>query len=127
MVVCAWVSSKSSTWELMPFSSAAWSTSGRSGRPNSVAWRAVDRDRGRIGVITQMGEPARLGHHEVEVIAVDHEVAAAIGTGMDMALGNLNAAEMSAVVFTQKLIMIAWNVDRAGAFARLAQELLNHV
>src|SRR6266436_5312977 len=45
MVVCAWVSSKSSTWELVPFSSAAWSTSGRSGRPNSVALACPEKGR----------------------------------------------------------------------------------
>src|SRR5215470_1807371 len=74
-----------------------------------------------------MGEPARLGHHEVEMIAVDHQVAAAVGTEMDIALRDLDAAEVSAVIFTQKLIMVARHVDHAGALARLAQQLLDHV
>src|SRR5258708_5384030 len=37
MAVSIWVSSKSSTWELMPLSKAACNTSTRSGRPHSVA------------------------------------------------------------------------------------------
>src|SRR5580704_5297048 len=38
MAVSMCVSSKSSTWELMPFNKAACRMSVRSGRPNSVAW-----------------------------------------------------------------------------------------
>src|SRR5215831_18794204 len=74
-----------------------------------------------------MGEPARLGHHKIEMIAVDHQVAAAVGTEMDIALGNLDAPKVGAVIFAQKLIVIARYIDHAGAFARLPQELLNHV
>src|SRR5262249_36968612 len=74
-----------------------------------------------------MGEPTRLGHHEVKMIAVNHQVAAAVGAEVDIALGYFDAAEMGAVVFTQKLVVIAWHVNHAGAFARLAQQLLNYV
>src|SRR5215475_14530911 len=38
IAVCAWVSSKSNTWELIPFNSDACRMSTRSRRPNSDAW-----------------------------------------------------------------------------------------
>src|SRR5215467_1055106 len=74
-----------------------------------------------------MGEPTRLGHYEVEMIAMDDQVAAAVGAIMDEALCNLDAAEMGAVVLTQKLVVIARHVDHAGAFARLTQQLLDDI
>src|ERR1700730_10299294 len=74
-----------------------------------------------------MREPARLRHHEIEMIAMDDEVAVTIGTNMDIALGNLDAAEMSTIIAAQEFVMIARHVDHAGALARLAQQLLHHV
>src|SRR5260221_10461974 len=59
--------------------------------PAQVVENTVNNDSNRIGVVAQMGEPARLRHHEVEMIAMDDQIAASIGAITDIALGNLNA------------------------------------
>jgi hypothetical protein len=71
-----------------------------------------------------MGEPTRLGHHEVEMIAVDDKVAAAVRALVDGALAHLDAAEMGAVIVAQELVVIAGHVDETRALARLAKQLL---
>jgi hypothetical protein len=74
-----------------------------------------------------MREPARLRDHEVEMVAVDDEVAPSVGALMHDALDHFDAAEMRAIVIAQKLVVIAGNIDDAHALARLAQQLLHHV
>ena len=51
---------------------------------------------------------------------VDDQIAAAVGAVVDMALGDLDAAEMGAVIIAQELVVVARHVDHAGALARLA-------
>ena len=46
---------------------------------------------------------------------------------MDGVLDHLDAAEMGAVIVAQEFVVIAGQVDEAGALARLAQKLLHHV
>ncbi len=65
--------------------------------------------------------------HHVEHVAVDDEVTAAIGAVVNGRFRHFDAAEMGAVVIAQELVVIAGHVDDAGAFARLAQQLLHHV
>ena len=74
-----------------------------------------------------MGEPARVLHHEIEDIAVDHQIAPAVGTLMDGVLHDVDAAEMRAVIVPQELVVIARHIDDLGALARLAQHLLHEV
>ena len=68
-----------------------------------------------------------MANDHVEEIAVDDEIASAVGGDVDGILEHLDAAEMGAVVVAQELVMIAGNVEQADAFARLAQQLLHHV
>ena len=42
-------------------------------------------------------------------------------------LHHLDAAEMGAVIVAQELVVVAGQIDEAGAFAGLAQKLLHHV
>ncbi|MBA7680558.1 hypothetical protein ES703_88878 [subsurface metagenome] len=88
---------------------------------------AIHLDREVIGLVAEMGEPARILHHEVEDIAVDHEVALAVDAGMDGVLHHIDTAEMRAVIFAQELVVIAGHVNDLGALARLAQQLLHEV
>ena len=74
-----------------------------------------------------MGEPARVLHHEVEDIAVDHQIAPPVDAGMDGVLDHVDAAEMGAVIVPQELVVIAGDVDDLGALARLAQHLLHEI
>ena len=61
------------------------------------------------------------------MIAVDDQIAAAVGALVHGALAHLDAAEMGAVIVAQELVVIAGHVDDAGALARLAQQLLHDV
>jgi len=51
----------------------------------------------------------------------------AVGGLQRRRLADLDAAEMGAVEAAQELVVVAGHVDDAGALARLAQQLLNHV
>ena len=88
---------------------------------------AVHLDREIVGLVAEMGEPARVLHHEVEDVAVDDEVALAVGAGVNGVFHHVDAAEMRAVIVAQELVVIAGNVDDLGALARLAQHLLHEV
>ena len=88
----------------------------------------VHLDREIIGLVAEMGEPARVLHHEVEDIAVDHEIALAVDALVDGVFHHVDAAEMRAVIIVaQELVVIAGHVDDLGALARLAQHLLHEV
>ena len=87
----------------------------------------VDEQREGVGPVAQMGEPAGVAHHHVELVAVDHEVAPAVRALVDAALGDLDAAEGGADVVAQELVVVARHVDEVRALAHLAQELLHHV
>ena len=68
-----------------------------------------------------------MADHDVEQVAVDDEVALAVGRHVDGAVDHLDAAEVDAVEVAQELVVVAGNVDDARALARLAQQLLHHV
>ena len=74
-----------------------------------------------------MGEPARVLHHEVEDVAVDHQIALAVEADMDGVLHHVDAAEMGAVIVPQKLVVVAGHIDDLCALARLAQHLLHEI
>ena len=80
-----------------------------------------------VGLVAEQREPTRLRHHQVEDVAMNDQIAAAVGAGMHGVLDHLDAAEMGAVVVAQEFVVIAGHVDDAGALARLAQQLLHHV
>src|SRR5581483_8219149 len=61
------------------------------------------------------------------MVAVDDEEAAPVGGFMDRGFGDVDAAEMRAVIATQEFVVIAGNVDDAGALARFAQQFLYYV
>ena len=88
---------------------------------------AVGRDGEVVGLVAQEREPARLGDHQVEMIAMDDQIAAPVGAFMHRLVLHLDAAEMRAVIVAQELVVIAGQIDDAHALAGLAQELLHHV
>ena len=61
------------------------------------------------------------------MVAMHHQIAFGLGADMDGALHHLDPAEMGAVITAQEFVVIAGNVNDAGALARLAQQLLHHV
>src|SRR5258707_4343653 len=74
-----------------------------------------------------MGEPTRVLHHEVENVAVNHQIAPSIDTDMDGIYHHIDAAKMRAVIIPQDLVVIAGDVNDLGALARLAQHFLHEV
>ena len=72
-----------------------------------------------------MGEPARVLNHQIENIAMHHQVLSAVDADMDRGFDDLDAAEMRAVVIPQELVVIARDINEPGALARLAQHFLH--
>jgi hypothetical protein len=64
-------------------------------------------------------------HQAVELVPVQHEVAAPVGGGVDVALHQLHAAELHAGVVGQELVVVAVDVDDAGLLAVLAEDFLD--
>jgi hypothetical protein len=88
---------------------------------------AIEPKRGLVGMIAEVGEPAGVLDHHVEVIAVDDKIALAVAGLMDRGFRNLDPAEMVAVVVSQELVVVARHVHDARALAGEAQELLHDV
>jgi hypothetical protein len=88
---------------------------------------AIHPDREIVGLVAEMREPARVLHHEVEDVAVNHEIAPPVDADMDGIFHDVDAAEMRAVIVSEELVVIARHVDDLGALARLAQHFLHEV
>jgi hypothetical protein len=88
---------------------------------------AIDGDGNVIGLAAEQREPARLRHHEIEVVAMNHEIAPPVAGRVNGMLDDLDATEVHAVIVAQELVVIAGDIDDARPLARLAQELLHHV
>ena len=87
----------------------------------------VDQNGEVIGGVAQQRQPARMFDHEIEDVAVDHEVTPAVGGFVRRRFHHFDTAEMSAVIIAQELVMIAGQIDQPRALARLAQKLLHDV
>ncbi|KAF1857770.1 hypothetical protein Lal_00041159 [Lupinus albus] len=72
-----------------------------------------------VGPVAEMGEPALVAHHHVELVAMDDEVARPSGESW---------RAVSAISMPPKeLVVVARQVDDVRPLADLAQELLHHV
>ena len=85
------------------------------------------RERGDVGPVSEEGQPFGVPHHHVEDVAVDDQIAPAVGGDVHGRLAHLDAAEMRAVEFAQEFVVVARHIDDPGALAALAQKLLDHV
>ena len=74
-----------------------------------------------------MGEPARVPHHYVELVAMDDEEPLAVGRLVDRLVDHLDAAEMAADIVAQEFVMVSRDIGNLGALACLAQQLLDDV
>ena len=88
---------------------------------------AVEPDGEVVSPVAQQREPAHVAYHRVELVAVQDEHRAAIGAAVNGFLLHFYAAEIGANIVAEELVVIARNVDDAGALADLAQQLLHHV
>ena len=88
---------------------------------------AVDAQRQLVRVIAQIGQPLGKADHAVEIVTMGNPHAAAIGRGVHRVVHDFDAAKMVIAKATGKFVVIAWNKNNLGAFARPAQQLLHHV
>ena len=80
-----------------------------------------------IGPVAEEGEPARVAHDDVELVAVDDEHGLAVGGLVQRVVDDFDAAEIEAGVIAREFVVIARHIDDARALARLAQQLLDDV
>ncbi len=68
-----------------------------------------------------------MAHHDVEFIAMNDEIALAVGRGMDRLPLDLDPAECESEELTGKFIVVAWNEHHPRAAPDLAKQFLNDV
>jgi hypothetical protein len=68
--------------------------------------RRVAPDGEVISLVAKQREPASVANYHVEQVAVNDEIAPAIGCDMDGALQHVDAAKMGAVVVAQELVVV---------------------
>src|SRR5258708_29672647 len=81
---------------------------------------AIHLDCEIVGLVAKMSDPARILHHEVENIAVNHEITPSIDTDMDGVFHDVDATEMRAVIVPHELFVLTGDVHDLAAFPRLA-------
>ena len=87
----------------------------------------IRRQQHVIDVAAQLGQPRAALHHAVELIAVQHQHAPAIGALVNVFAMDFQVAEHGAVEFAKHLVMIAWDEDHLGAALGLAQNGAQHI
>lgn len=80
-----------------------------------------------IGMIADEGQPFGVFDDPVEFVAVQNEIAPAIGSDVDGVAHDRHPAEAAAGEVAEGFVMVAGDVDDAGSLARLAQKLLDDV
>lgn len=87
----------------------------------------VEPQQQAVGAVSQKGEPAGVKHHAVELVAVQHQKAAAIGGFVKGVRRDLHAAEVEADVFPQHFIVVAGDVNDPRALLGHLQYAAGHV
>ena len=77
--------------------------------------RHVQAHQRAIGSVADIGEPAVRQRDDVEFIAMQHQQAAAVGGFVDRLAADLDPAEIEAGELPEHLVMIAGDIDDAGA------------
>lgn len=81
----------------------------------------VDRQRGGIGAVAQIGEPLGEFDDAVELITVQHQIAFAVGGDMNGLVDDGNRPEIMICKIAKIFVVVAGNVDDPRTLARLAQ------
>ena len=89
--------------------------------------RAVGPQRQLVAAVAEEGQPLGIAHDDIELVAVDHEIAPPVGGGVHGLVLDLDAAEVGTAVLAQRLVVVAGYEHDARALARLAQQLLDDV
>ncbi len=88
--------------------------------------RRIEREQKLVANITREGEPSHVLHHGVELMPMNDEHAASVRQRMNSMFLHSDVA-VGAVEFGEQIVVIARDVNGPCAFARFAQNLLNHV
>jgi hypothetical protein len=87
----------------------------------------VERQRGLVGARADLREPRREADHAVELVAVEHQQAAAVGRVVHHLALHEDAAEGEPRELPRRVVVVAGDVDHLGALANLPEQLLHNV
>ena len=82
----------------------------------------VEPERGVVSDRAEQGQPLHVPADAVEVVAVDHQQAAAVGGLVDRVVPDAHAGERAADPLAQGFVVIAGQVDHLGAARRAPQQ-----
>ncbi|RMR96104.1 hypothetical protein ALP75_201735 [Pseudomonas syringae pv. actinidiae] len=92
-----------------------------------VVQPAVEGQGEFVGRVAQKGQPAVVAGDHIELVAVDDQKAAAIGSYVLGFVHQLDVAQNKLRVTTQELVMVAGDVNHFGAALAHGQQAPNHV
>ncbi|MCY1515463.1 hypothetical protein D9M68_500510 [compost metagenome] len=87
----------------------------------------VDPQRQLVEAVAQVGQPAAVLDHAVELVAMQHQQAQALGRDVHVLVEDFYVAEGVAGEFARELVVVAGDEDDPGTVARLAQDALDDV
>ena len=87
----------------------------------------IGRQQDVIEIAAQLGQPGAALDHAVELVAVQHQHAAAVGAHVNIFAMDFEVAEDGAVEFAKHFIVIAGDEDDLRAALGLAQDRAQHV
>ena len=86
----------------------------------------IDAHQEVVGDVAQHRHPAVMTHHLIEFVAVQQQVAAAIGRGVDVLADHADVAERGVDVLAQGFVMVAGNQHHLIPAPRPSQHFLHH-
>src|SRR5262249_26091593 len=87
----------------------------------------VDEQGEIVGPVAEEGEPLRMAHDDVEFVAMNDEVALAVGRGVNCLPLDLDPAKRQAEELTGEFIMVAGDEHHPRAAPNLTQQFLDDV
>ncbi len=88
--------------------------------------RGVEAHQQVVADVADHCQPAVVARHLVELVAMQQQVAPAVGGDVDVLAPDFDVAEGNAVVFAHRLVVVAGDQHHALAVAGAAQDLLHH-
>ena len=80
-----------------------------------------------VGTVAQLGEPWCKADNAIELVTMKHEIAFALGAGVNGLVQHGDLAETQIDEIAEVFIVIAGNVEDLGSLAGLAQQFLDDV
>ncbi len=93
----------------------------------SIVDGCIERDRGDIGLVAEEGQPLGMSDHDIELIAMDHQIPVAVGSRMDHRIEDFHATKMGTEKIAKEFVMIARHIEHPRPLSGLAQDLLHNI